>query len=633
MLTFGKVLQTLGVEQPHYLSICSPRCIVAGIRFSPRPNMAHEINWQEWGEAAFEKAQGEDKPILLSISAVWCHWCHVMDETSFSDTEVIGLINQHFIPVRVDNDQRPDINSRYNMGGWPTTAFLTPYGAVITGATYMPPQQLRGALVQVSEAYRKQKDTLFPRAQELQRRREEKASLASAGQEVDVSIVDTVLQTVVGVYDPDHGGFGSQPKFPVASTVELLLHMYQSTGDVSYRLMVETTLDNMMNGGLYDHEENGFFRYSTTADWSVPHFEKMLESNVGLLQLYLLSHLVTGNEEYAGVASRTADYLNSHLYDGASGTFYGSQDADEEYYTLPLVQRQKQKPPGVDSAFYTDLNAMVACAYIEATWALNRPELGDTALKTLEFLLEQYQGKGLRHSYFSDGEAGIPALLADYGYLVIALVDAYGHTSRHRYLDEAQRLAGEMIDIFWDKQGGGFFDIPEDPQAIGNLKVRDKPIGDNVPAIEAMSRLFHATLKEEYHEAAGTALSAFVPVYQEYGEAAASYALAVHRFLYSPVEVSVVGVAGSAQTKALLKSATTIPYPHTAVQFMDVGDEERLAEAGYWPTDEAQAYVCLDTVCLAPISDPQALHRTVLEFLESRIQGIGSIIQIIGDGG
>ena len=602
---------------------------MVSFRFSPRPNRAHEIEWQEWDEAAFAKAQAEDKPVLLSISAVWCHWCHVMDETSFSDPEVIGLINQHFIPVRVDNDQRPDINSRYNMGGWPTIAFLTPHGDVITGATYMAPQQLSGALMQVSGVYRQQKEALLQRAQEVQQKRLEKAALASAGQNVDASIVDTVVQAVVDAYDAQHGGFGTAPKFPMASAVELLLHMHLSTGDDGYRLMAEKSLNGMMNGGLYDHEEGGFFRYSTTRDWSVPHFEKMLEDNVGLLNLYLRSNMATGKAEHAGVASRIVDYLSGRLYDSASGAFYGSQDADEEYYGLPLAQRRELSSPGVDQVFYTGLNAAVASAYLEASWVLNKPELADAALRTLEFFLEQSRGKPLHHSYFPNGEAGIPALLPDYARLVIALVSAYDQTSSPRYLEEAQRFAGEMIETFWDKQGGGFFDIPEDPQATGSLRVRDKSITDNVPAVEAMTRLFNATLKEEYHKAAETSLSAFVPVYQEDGETAAGYALAVHRFLYSPVEVSVVGAAGGPDTKALLRAAATIPYPHTAIKLIDAGDEERLALSGYSPADEARAYVCLDTVCLAPISDPEALHRAVADFLGSRSQGIESIFRSI----
>ena len=568
--------------------------------------------------------------MLLSISAVWCHWCHVMDETSFSEPDVINLINHRFIPVRVDSDQRPDINSRYNMGGWPTTAFLTHHGDVITGATYMPAQQLGAALVQVSDAYRQRKEVLVQRGKELRSRREGKIALASAGREVDGSIVDIVSRAVTAAYDPQHGGFGSQPKFPMVDAVELLLDMYRSTGDAGYRLMVENTLDNMISGGLYDHEDDGFFRYSTTRDWSVPHFEKMLGDNVGLLRIYLRSYLVTGNEAYAGVASGIVDYLNGHLYDAASGNFCGSQDADEEYYALPVAQREKRTPPEVDHVFYSGQNAMVASAYLEAAWVLNRPRLADMAVRVLEFLVGHCQGEPLHHSYCSEGQMGTPALLVDHACLVSALVDGYGHTAHDRYLEEAQRLAGEMMKVFWDNRGGGFFDVSEDPRAIGNLKVRDKTIGDNVTAIEALTKLFHATFKEEYRKAAETALSAFVPVFCEYGEAAAGYALAVQRFLYSPVEVTVVGEPGSSGLKALLKAAATIPYPYTSIKFMDAKDDERLAASGYWTSDEAQAYVCLDTVCLAPIGDPEVLHQIVEEFLKSRNIGTGSIFQTIG---
>ena len=618
------------LEKGH--AICYPSgCIVTSFRFSPRPNRAHEISWQEWGVEAFDEARASDKPVLLSISAVWCHWCHVMDETSFSDTEVISLINQHYIPIRVDNDQRPDINARYNRGGWPSIAFLTPCGDVITGATYMPPQQLRTALAQVSACYKTQKSALSDRAAALRDRRQGKVALASAGAHVDASIVDNVLKAVVDAYDPRYGGFGSAPKFPMVSAVELLLHAYQSTGEARYLKMVQNTLDHMMGSGLYDHEEGGFFRYSTTRDWSVPHFEKMLEDNVGLLRLYLRSYLVTGHEEYAGVASRITDYLNGHLYDDASGAFYGSQDADEEYYRLPVAQRLKQAPPGVDQVFYTGLNAAVASTYMEAAWLLDRPELKVVAIGTLDLLLGRCQGKPLSHGYFAEGGEGVHALVADYGCLVMALMDGYRETGRQRYLDEAQRMGREMTDTFWDAQSGGFFDIPEDPHAIGAMKVRDKPMVSNVPAIEAITGLLRSTLKEEYRQVAETALSAFVPVHEEHGEAASAYALAVDRFLYEPVEVSVVGVRGSAETNALLTAAATIPYPHTAVRYIDSGDEDRLSAEGYWPSNEPQAYVCLDTVCLPPIGNPQVLQETVIEFLSSRTEGQGSILQAIGD--
>ena len=449
------------------------------------------------------------------------------------------------------------------------------------------------------------------------------------GQKVDASIVDVVARAVAETYPHEHGGFGSRPNHPATPTVELLLNMYQSTGDASYRLMAESALDGMMNDGRYDQDGDGSFRYSTTGDWPTSHHERTLDDNVGLLRLYLHGYLVTGNESYARVASRTVDYLNDHLYDGTSGAFYGSQDDDEEYNSNSITERKGLSSSEETPVFYTGMNASVASAFLEAAWVLNRPNLADAGLKAVDYLLEQCQKNPLRRSYSSSGEeAGIPTLLADYAYMVTALADAYDQASSPRYLDEAKRLAGEMWDFFWDKRDGGFFDAVEDPDAP---KVRDKPISDNVVAIEALIRLFSYTHDEEYRNAAEAALSAFVPVYREYGEAAAGYALAVRRFLYSPVEVTVVGAPGSADTRAMITAAANIPCPNTTIKYVDSDDDERMAEAGYWAGSEAQAYVCLGTLCLAPVSDPETLHQTVLEFLEAGAQDTGSIIQTISN--
>ena len=384
-----------------------------------------------------------------------------------------------------------------------------------------------------------------------------------------------------------------------------------------------------MNGGLYDHEEDGFFRYSTTRDWSVPHFEKMLEDNVNLLGLYLLGYLVTGNDAYAQVATRIVGYVNSNLNDTAFGTFYGSPDADEEYYTLPLAQRRERKPPLVDGVFYTRLNAMTSSAYLQAAWVLGRPELRSIALDALSFLLRKCESDSLKHSYAADGGAGIPALLADYAHIVMALVNAHKETFDQHYLDEGQRLATEMVEVFWDQQHGGFFDIPDSPEVVGSLKVRKTSLGDNALAAEALNSLFNSTLKDEYREKAGTALAAFVNVYKEYGEAAARYAVATRNFLHSPIEVTIVGKPETSQTKSLLTAAATIPYPHTELRFLDSADSDRLQQAGYWDTDEAQAYVCLNTVCLALISDPSSLHQAILDLMAPDTQEIGDALRTL----
>ena len=292
------------------------------------------------------------------------------------------------------------------------------------------------------------------RASETSVEHTNEADWAVPGQKVDTSIVDVVSRAVVESYDHRHGGIGNRPKYPATPAVELLLNVHRSTGDDSYRLMAEKALDGMMNGGLYDHEGGGFFQYSKTGDWPISHYEKTLEDNVGLLRLYLHGYLATGNESYARVASGTIDYLNDHLYDGTSGAFYGGQDAGEEHYSNHITGPKELSSPEAATVFYTGMNARVASAYLEAAWVLNRPNLADVGLKTVDYLLNQCQKGPLRHSYsFSNGEAGTPAFLADYAHLVIALVDAYEHAPSPRYLDEAKRLTGEMCDSFWDEQG------------------------------------------------------------------------------------------------------------------------------------------------------------------------------------
>ena len=296
-------------------------------RFSPRPNRAAEIKWRPWSEKAFEEARQLNRPILLSISAVWCHWCHVMDETTYSHAGVIDLINREYLPIRVDNDVRPDINQRYNMGGWPTTAFLTTSGDILTGATYMPPDQMADALTRVASYYRVNQPEIANRA--LEARKRAGSSVARSAGELDDGIVDSVLDAVTNAYDPEYGGFGNAPKFPQTEALLLLLEQAQVRSDPVLRQMAVHSLERMADGGTYDHVGGGFFRYSTTQDWSVPHFEKMLEDHAGLISALALAGL-------DDVLDSTTRYLDSVLRDQKTGLYAGSQDADEHYY-LSLI--------------------------------------------------------------------------------------------------------------------------------------------------------------------------------------------------------------------------------------------------------------------------------------------------------
>src|SRR5207302_1679329 len=219
---------------------------MADFHFSPRPNRAAEIHWRPWEEAAFEEARTRDKPILLSISAVWCHWCHVMDETTYSDQRVIDLLNRDYVPVRVGNDLRPDINGRYNMGGWPTTAFLTPQGDILSGGTYLPADQMVGALVDIERFYHLRKPEVVARVLEAKKRTG--AVVASSAGSLDAGLIDGVLQAVENAYDATYGGFGSAPKFPQVDALLLLAEQAAIRGRPELRELAVFTLRQMGAG-------------------------------------------------------------------------------------------------------------------------------------------------------------------------------------------------------------------------------------------------------------------------------------------------------------------------------------------------------------------------------------------------
>ena len=570
-------------------------------RFSPNPNLAHRINWLPWGEAAFAKAQSENKPVLLSISAVWCYWCHVMDETSYSDPAVQALINESFVAVRADNDHRPDLNARYNVGGWPTTAFLTGHGGLIGGATYLPPDQLIAMLSELKEAYREDKPQLYDQARNLLRQRQERVNRVAAGPDVEESLVDLVSRIATGAYDAINGGYGLAPKFPNGPILEFLVHLARTTGEEFYRVMLAKTLDRMCCGPLYDHDEGGFYRHSANADWSDPQWEKLLEDNVVLSRVYLDAHSLLGEESYLQVASQTVDYLAGQLYAETVPGFRGSQGAHSEYFGLSLSDRQGRQPPPVDPSCYSHTNAQAVSLFLDVAWRLSRPELTEIALAVLDTIDSMARTGGLSHVYDDTGAHETPGFLIDWACLLSALVDAHGYTGRGSYLERAKSVASELLERFFDQADGGFFDIESDGQAIGYLRLREKPLPDNMAAAVALLKLFRVTRNDDYRQVAETTLSAFTGSYQEYGEYSASYGLAIHLLKNAPVEVTVEGRPDDPGTVEMLRAASKLSCVNLVVKPVSV-EEHQLP---------VQAHVCLDTLCLPPVTDPGLLETAV----------------------
>src|SRR3984957_4900987 len=339
-----------------------------------RSAMHQPIQWHEWGPEAFAAAQRDNKPMLLDIGAVWCHWCHVMDRESYDDPEIAAIVNEHFIAMKVDRDERPDIDSRYQaavqavsgQGGWPLTAFLTPDGKPFYGGTYFPPQDgygrpsFRRVLLSIANAYKEKRGEVVEQAGMMESAIAQSESFAGKDGRVSATVLDAIRTSALRMYDPQHGGFGQAPKFPHPSALDLLIERYARSTEAaelrsaghpgaavptkndSSRELIVNTLTHMANGGVYDQLAGGFHRYSVDERWVVPHFEKMCYDNSELLKNYVHAYQATGSEFFAAVARDIIRWMDEWLSDREHGGFYASQDADismdddGDYFTWTL---------------------------------------------------------------------------------------------------------------------------------------------------------------------------------------------------------------------------------------------------------------------------------------------------------
>ena len=568
---------------------------------------AGAVAWRSWGREAFDLAQETDRPILLSINAVWCYWCHEMDSGSYSDLEVAEFVNAHFTPVRVDTDHRPDINARYNVGGWPTTSFLTPHGGFMAGATYLAPDQFLAMLDEVRRAYSERKPELYEQGNDILRQRREHAGRVSAGREPDASVVDAISRRVAGTYDAINGGFGLEPKFPSTPMLRLLLHRYRTTGEPFFRVMLEKSLDGIIGGDLRDSIDGGFFRFTTGNDWTQAQYEKMAEDNVALASFLMDAGIVLQRPDYLEVAGETVDYICGTLYDPVARGVSGSQGAHSEYYSGSRQERSQSQAPPADPFCYTSVTAQAISLLLGAAWKLGRPDLAETANTLLDAVINASESGRLPHAYTSTG--ALPQdegdLLIDWTDVLVAALDAYDAVPNgsERYLGAAERAAQVLVDRFLDGAHGGFWDVESGQERLGYLHAREKPLAENTRAAVGMMRMHHATLDDRYRHIARHALSAYVDANRDYGELAADYAVAVDQYLHPVVEVTVEGFPGTAGVEAMLAAAMRLNDPHLLIKFAPAASEDALA----------QAHVCLDTVCYPPVTDPAELSTAIAE--------------------
>ena len=316
------------------------------------------IDWHEWNDAAFARAKAEDKPILLDIGAVWCHWCHVIDRESYENPEIAKIINDNFVAIKVDRDERPDVDSRYQsaisaiskQGGWPLTGFLLSDGKPFFGGTYFPPEDqmnrpgFRRVLLAVADSFRNKRAELERAAESLSEAVAHAEVFTGAHAEFDPGVVTAQVDSITQLFDIKNGGFGRAPKFPHASAIDLILERYQQTKEKHLLAMAETTLEKMARGGVYDQLAGGFHRYSVDERWLVPHFEKMSYDNSELLKNYLHASQMVDNWRLSQTAESIVAWVNETLSDRSDGGFYASQDADYsleddgDYFTWTLEE-------------------------------------------------------------------------------------------------------------------------------------------------------------------------------------------------------------------------------------------------------------------------------------------------------
>lgn len=574
-----------------------------------------QINWRAWGRDAFIEAQKADKPILLSLTSSWCHWCREMETSTYLAPEIVERIARDYVAIKVDGDRRPDVNSRYNMGGLPSTVFLTPTGDTLTGATFIAAPEMRNVLQQISSVYKTQHAAIYQRIHATQANALTQENEPSFGREADRSVMEWVTRQVTGMFDKQNGGFGTMPKFPAPEVLEYLLFLYGESRDASYADMVRKTLDGMARGEIWDSAGGGFFRSANGIDWTQPHYEKVLEVNAAMAAVYARAWRVAGGETYRSVAEATLGYILGTLRDAETGAFLGSQAAHEDYYRTAPSARAGMPAPAVDRTVYMDGASRAVSAFLHAAAALGGADHRDAAVRCLEFLRTRMAAPDGRLSHYYDlveGAQGGPGLFRDYVYFMQALADAHQATGEGVYLSQARAMAETVQKSFGDTTAPGYFDLPAGHEQLGYLRYRRKLLPENAVYAGVLLTLYYLTEKPVYLEWTRTTLEGFVPLYGDLGHFAAGYAQAVVRLLGETVEFHIVGPQNAKETVALAAACLRQTYPNVVVRVLDPQrDAEVIEDRAYDVFDAPTVYACVGTACAPPLRTPSDLEDTV----------------------
>jgi uncharacterized protein len=662
-----------------------------------RQHADNPVDWYPWGKEAFARAVAEDKPVLLSVGYSACHWCHVMAHESFENPEIAAVMNDLFVCIKVDREERPDVDALYmqatlgltGSGGWPMTVFLTPDAKPYYAGTYFPPEPRHGMpgfpelLRHVGDAYHSRKDEVLITAGKLEERLASSADRAPAPDDLSRRIVDDAVTGLAMSFDPVQGGFGGAPKFPPHLALEFLLRrLWADPQDHNSRQMIETTLHRMADGGIHDQVGGGFHRYSVDGIWLVPHFEKMLYDNALLARVYAMAHRVTGEARWREVAERTLDYLLREMR-APDGGFAAAQDADSPggegaffvwtveqltkvlardeaqaivlrygmrpegnfeganilYVAAPMeavaqkvgpdagllvasalgklyAARSGRLAPARDDKVVASWNGLAIAAFADAGVWLGRDDYLDVARRAATFVLENLIVDGRLHRVWAAGAARHLGCLDDFADLAHGLLALYDATFETRWLVAARDLADQMIELFADHDGTGFFYSGSDGEALiaRTRDVEDHPTpGGNSQAALVLMRLAALTGDGDLAGRATGALRLVGEELARYPQAFGTALVALdHATTPNRVEVAIVGPSGDAATTALVSAARAAAGPFTAIAVGDPndaapGDAAPLLAGRPIVNGVPAAYVCRNFTCDAPITDPAAL--------------------------
>ena len=649
------------------------------------------VDWYPWGEEAFAKARAEDQPVLLSVGYSACHWCHVMEHESFENPEIARVMNENFVNIKVDREERPDVDQIYMQavqtmsghGGWPMTVFLTPDGVPFYGGTYFPPTDRHGLpafprlLHSISEAWKSRRAEVLESGRSLVEQINQTDRLRASARLLTDEVLSSAFHPLSGEFDDRDGGVGHAPKFPQPMVWEFVLRYWKRSASARAREMVTTTLTRMARGGIYDQLGGGFHRYAVDGQWLVPHFEKMLYDNGQLASLYLHAYQAFGDPEYRRICEETLDYILREMTDPGGG-FYSAQDADSEgeegkffVWTADEVRgvlgpaeaatamaywgvdrgpnfegrnilyvagepdidrvaaaraklfaaREQRVHPGRDEKVLAGWNGLACRAFAEAGRALGRLDYTSAAVRNVELILGAMQRDGWLLRSWARGAAKLKGYLEDYAMVAAALLDVYEATFERRWLDEARRLAEEILRLFWDDPAEGFFDTSKDHDPLvvrpRNLFDNAVPCGSSV-AIDTLLRLSVFTGEERYETAAMRALRPMADLMARYPSGFGRFLSALDFHVGPVMEVALIAPE-TGDGVALLASEVFKRYlPNRAIASVTAGDAVTargipLLEHRPLVGGKATAYVCRKFTCRQPTTSPEELAQQLTE--------------------